>query len=150
MPTPSGLTLTDAANALAAQPFSTLIGAEVVHFEPDETVLSVVLRSEHDQQHGLVHGGVIAYAADNVMAFSAGTVLGPSVVSAGFTLDFISPAHGAELIATARLVTATRRRAVVACTIETVDEAGAGTVCAVAQGTFQIIRHRQGADDAQP
>lgn len=148
MTTPSRLTLADAENALSAQPFSALVGAEILHFEPDETVLRVALRADHAQQHGLVHGGVIAYAADNVMAFNAGTVLGPWVVSAGFTISFLEPAQGTELIATAALITATERLAVVGCTVRALDETGAGTVCAVAQGTFRVIHRQQVDEDA--
>ena len=140
MPTPSGLTLTDARQALSAQRFSELVGAELTHFEPERTTLSVPLRKEHHQQHGLVHGGVIAYAVDNVLAFSAGTVLGPSIVSAGFAITFLRPARGVELVATGVVVNATERHAVVRCEVVTLDQAGESTICAVAQGTAGVNR----------
>ena len=148
MPTSSRQTLADAQAALARQGFSQHIGAELARFSSDETVLTIRLQEHHLQQHGLVHGGVVAYAADNVMAFTAGAELGPSVVSAGLALSFTAPARGTLLVATGTLVTATRWRAVVRCSIVAVDDAGSSTTCAAAHGTFSLLREQMGGPGA--
>ena len=58
--------------ALAAQPFSSLVGAELLEFTPSTAVLRVAVRSDLKQQHGFVHGGVICYLADNALTYAGG------------------------------------------------------------------------------
>jgi len=51
--------------ALASQPFSVLVGAELTDFSPGRAELTIPITPQLKQQHGFVHGGVISYAADN-------------------------------------------------------------------------------------
>jgi len=46
--------------ALAAQPFSRLLGAHINSFAPHGVELEVPVRPEHRQQHGYAHGGCSA------------------------------------------------------------------------------------------
>jgi acyl-coenzyme A thioesterase PaaI-like protein len=66
---------------LASQPFSVLLGAELLTLCEGGAELKVPLRAELKQQHGFIHGGVISYAADNALTYAGGSVLGPSVVT---------------------------------------------------------------------
>lgn len=130
-----GLDLDLAQKVLDSQPFSRLLGARITAFGNGRAVLEVDVREELHQQNGYLHGGVIAYAADNSITFAAGTTLGPAVLTGGFSVQYIRPATGRTLIARAAVVHTGRRQAVVRCDLFTVNTDGDETLCAVAQGT---------------
>ncbi|MEV7211835.1 PaaI family thioesterase [Kitasatospora cineracea] len=132
-PPPPDLRL--AREVLAAQPFSVLVGARLEVFEPGRAVLALDIRDDLKQQNGFVHGGVLAYAADNAITFAAGTVLGPAVLTGGVTISYVRPAVGAVLEAEATVASGGRRQATCRCDLFTVAPDGARTLCAVAQGT---------------
>lgn len=133
-PTPE-LDLELARKVLDAQPFSRFVGARLAAFGDGGATLEVDLREELQQQNGYVHGGVLSYAADNALTFAAGAALGPAVLTAGFSIQYVRPAVGVTLRARASVVHAGRRQAVVRCDLLTVDGQGEETLCAVAQGT---------------
>ncbi|MFI2345827.1 PaaI family thioesterase [Streptomyces sp. NPDC019443] len=124
-----------AQKVLDSQPFSRLLGARITAFGNGQAVLEVDVREELSQQNGYLHGGVIAYAADNSITFAAGTTLGPAVLTGGFSVQYIRPATGVSLVARASVVHSGRRQAVVRCDLFTVNADGDETLCAVAQGT---------------
>jgi uncharacterized protein (TIGR00369 family) len=134
------LTLEDARRFLAAQPFSVLIGARIVAFGDPEAVLEIDVRDELLQQNGYVHGGVLAYAADNAITFAAGSRLGPAVLTGGFTIEYLRPAQGRSLEARAEVIHASRRQATCRCDLYMLDDDGERTYCAAAQGTVIAIR----------
>lgn len=123
------LTLEQARAALAAQPFSVLLGAEVLEFAHGHAVLALAADERLRQQHGFIHGGVLAYLADNALTFAAGSVLGPAVLTAGMSVRYVAPARG-DLRATARVVSVDDRTAQCECEIASDD-----IVCAVAEGS---------------
>lgn len=127
-----------AQKVLAAQPFSNLLGARLVAFAEGEATLELDVRDDLRQQNGYLHGGVLAYAADNTLTFAAGTVVGPRLLTAGFTIDYLRPADGTTLRAHARVVRAGRSRVVCRCDVTAVDAEGVETLCAVAQGTIAV------------
>lgn len=131
----------DAEQILASQPFSKLLGAWLDSFYPGRAEIRIPLRPELTNQHGFVHGGVIAYAADNAIAFAAGSVLGKRVANADTTIHYLRPAPSeGVLVARATIPPGhSRRRAVCRCEIMVVCEEGE-TLCAVAQGTVRITR----------
>ncbi|MEV6331267.1 PaaI family thioesterase [Streptomyces sp. NPDC051909] len=124
-----------ARKVLDAQPFSRLLGARITAFGDGAATLELDIRDEHRQQNGYVHGGVLSYAADNALTFAAGAALGPAVLTAGFSIQYVRPAVGAVLRARATVVHAGRRQAVVRCDVFCVDTEDTETLCAVAQGT---------------
>ncbi|QKW03506.1 PaaI family thioesterase [Streptomyces sp. NA02536] len=134
------LDLTTARRTLADQPFSRLLGARLTAFGDGGATLEIDIREELRQQNGFLHGGVLSYAADNALTFAAGAVLGPHVLTGGFSLQYLRPATGHTLRARAEVVHAGRRQAVVRCDLLTLDEDGAGTLCAVAQGTVLPVQ----------
>ncbi|WP_327352339.1 PaaI family thioesterase [Streptomyces sp. NBC_01304] len=131
----TGLDLSTAEQALDAQPFSRLLKARITAFGDRGATLEVDIRTELLQQNGFLHGGVLSYAADNALTFAAGAVLGPAVLTSGFSIQYVRPAQGATLIARAEVVHGGRRQAVVRCDLVTDDGSGTETLCAVAQGT---------------
>ncbi|MGW0599273.1 PaaI family thioesterase [Streptomyces sp. NPDC002776] len=132
------LDLASARKVLAAQPFSTLLGARLTAFGKGAATLELDIRDELLQQFGYVHGGVLGYAADNATAFAAGTVAGPRLTTSGLTLDFLRPAKGELLRAHAEVVRAGRTRVVCRCDLITVDSQGTETLCAVSQGAVAV------------
>ena len=109
------LTFELAEKVLAAQPFSVLLGARLTAFGAGGATLQLDIRKDLQQQNGYLHGGVLGYAADNAITFAAGTALGPEVLTGGFTISYLRP-------------------------LSVVDDAGATTLCAIAQGTVIALR----------
>ena len=124
---------------LARQPFSTLLGAELLAGAEGRAEIRIPIRDDLTQHYGFVHGGVIGAAADTALTFAGGTVLGGSVVTAGFTINFLRPARGDFLIARAAVVHGGRTQAVCRCDVF-VSEDGAERLCATAQGTIAELR----------
>ncbi|MEU6975141.1 PaaI family thioesterase [Streptomyces sp. NPDC046371] len=132
---PGAFDLHMAQKVLDAQPFSRLLGARITAFGEGGAILELDIREELHQQNGFVHGGVLSYAADNALTFAAGAALGPAVLTAGFSIQYVRPARGTLLRARASVVHAGRRQAVVRCDLLTVAADDSETLCAVAQGT---------------
>ncbi|MEV7790065.1 PaaI family thioesterase [Streptomyces sp. NPDC088106] len=136
----TALDLATARQALAGQPFSRLLGARLTAFGDGGATLEIDIREELHQQNGFLHGGVLSYAADNALTFAAGAVLGPNVLTGGFSVQYLRPAAGRTLRARAEVVHAGRRQAVVRCDLLTLGEDGTETLCAVAQGTVLPVK----------
>ena len=126
--------------ALRAQPFSVLLGAELISFDSTSVELRVPITSQVKQQHGFVHGGVISYAADNALTFAGGAALGPAVVTSEFKINYLRPAKGEILVARATVIHAGRNQAVCQCQVFAVAD-GEEVLCAVAQGTIASHGH---------
>ncbi|MFI6897540.1 PaaI family thioesterase [Streptomyces sp. NPDC050256] len=131
----TGLDLQMAQKVLDSQPFSALVGARITAFGDGAATLEIDSREELRQQNGFLHGGVLAYAADNALTFAAGTTLGPAVLTGGFSIQYLRPATGVALVARAEVVHTGRRQAVARCDLSVVGQDGTETLCAVAQGT---------------
>ncbi|MFF9624187.1 PaaI family thioesterase [Streptomyces griseosporeus] len=128
-----------ARKVLAAQPFSVLLGTRLTAFGDGEATVELDIREELLQQFGFVHGGVLSYAADNALAFAAGSAVGSRVATAGFSIDYLRPARGAVLRAHATVVRAGRSRVSCRCDLRTRGADGPWTLCAVAQGTIAVL-----------
>lgn len=124
--------------ALASQPFSALVGAELTGFSPGWVELTIPITPQLKQQHGFVHGGVISYAADNALTFVGGSVLGPAVLTSEYKINYLRPAMGTALIARATVVYSSKTQAVCRCEVFVVSE-GEENLCAVSQGTIARI-----------
>jgi uncharacterized protein (TIGR00369 family) len=135
-PPASGDWLTLGRTVLAAQPFSQLLGARLMHLAPGEAELHVPLRPAHLQQGGMAHGGVLGYAADNTLTFAGGTRLGADVVTAEYKICLLRPASGSTLVARAAALHAGRSQAVCRCDLFVLDDSGASQLCATALGTI--------------
>lgn len=86
---------------LERQYFMQLIGFELDVIEPGKTEGRLKIGQQHQQQKGLVHGGLIATVADIVAGFAAYTLV-PSdhhVVTAEIKVSYLHPGKGEELYA---------------------------------------------------
>lgn len=123
---------------LAAQPFSVLIGAELVCLRKGYVQLQVPITDKIRQQHGFVHGGVVSYAADNALTYAGGSELMASVVTSEFKINYVRPAIGEMLIARAKAVHVGKTQVVCTCEVF-VQAAGTEKLCAIAQGTIALL-----------
>ncbi|MBN1828145.1 MAG: PaaI family thioesterase [Deltaproteobacteria bacterium] len=123
---------------LASQPFSKLVGAELTSFSQGRAELTVPVTQKLQQQNGLVHGGVISYAVDNALTFAGGSVLGPEVVTSGYTINYLRPAMGTAIIARAAVIYSSKSRAVCRCEVFSAVD-GKENLCAASQGTIAMI-----------
>lgn len=125
-------------DALARQAFSQVVGASLDAFEPGSAQLSVPLAPHLLQQDGFVHGGVLAYLADNALTYAGGSVLGP-VLTAEFKINYLRPAKDADrLVAVATVVGSGRTQAVCRCDVF-LERGGERKLCAAAQGTIRKV-----------
>ncbi|MFX1674541.1 PaaI family thioesterase [Paraburkholderia sp. A2WS-5] len=137
-----------ARGALHAQPFSMLLGTELMNVGTNELTLRLPVRDELKQQHGFVHGGVISYLADNALTFAGALALGPRVVTGEYKINYLRPAMSGTLIARARVVHAGRQQATCQCSVF-VMENGDERLVALAQGTVSRMGEAGGTPDAQ-
>lgn len=128
------LDFVQAQGVLALQAFSRMLGTELLEFGAGRAVLALDIRPEFTQQNGYAHGGILAYLIDNAVTFAAGSVLGREILTAGVGVEYLRPATGPRLIASAEVSASTTRRAVASCTITDGDR-----VVAVGHGTVSRI-----------
>ncbi len=114
-----------------AQPFTQLLGADLLEASADGVVVALDLRPDHLQQHGIVHGGVLSTMADIALAFAGGLAMGSDAVTSEFKINYIRPAKGNGLIAKAQAIGVTKRQALVRSEIFCGE-----TLCCAAQGTI--------------
>lgn len=122
-------------DVLAKQPFSVLVGAEVLALRPGHCELAVTLRNDLLQQHGFAHGGVVSYLADNALTYAGGTAMQVPVVTSEFKINYLRPGTGRRLIARADAIHVSKSQAVCRCDVYAVGDEGE-KLCAVAQGTI--------------
>ncbi len=74
--------------------------------EPGKTAGTLILKEEHQQQTGFVHGGVTATVADVVAGFAAYTLVPEThhVVTAELNVNYLHPGLGNRLRAQGRVV----------------------------------------------
>lgn len=134
--------LTRGRQALQAQPFSQLLGARLDAWEPGRAQLSLPIGPHLLQQNGFVHGGVLAYLADNALTYAGGSVLDP-VLTSEFKINYLRPATQADrLVAVATVVGSGRTQAVCRCDIFLERDAAPAAerkLCAAAQGTIRKV-----------
>ena len=123
---------------LANQPFSVLLGAELLALAPGRCELGLALTPQLRQQHGFAHGGVVSYLADNALTYAGGTAMQVPVVTSEFKINYLRPAVGEWLVARAEAVHHGKRQAVCRCEVFAVQQ-GQEKLCAVAQGTIAAL-----------
>lgn len=128
---------------LAEQPFSRLLGAELVSLSRTAVEMRLPIKPEFRQQYGFVHGGVLSYAADSALTYVGASALDALVVTSELKINYLRPALGDVILARASLVHAGRNQAVCRCDIF-VAQAGSEKLCAVAQGTIVKVGQAKG------
>ncbi|MFM7331925.1 MAG: PaaI family thioesterase [Brachymonas sp.] len=120
---------------LQTQAFSVLLGAKLTALDRGSCELTLPLSSQHFQQHGFAHGGVVSYLADNALTYAGGTSLGSNALTLEFKINYVRPAIGEVLIARAQAEATGKTQSVCRCNVYAVKD-GEEKLCAVAQGTI--------------
>jgi uncharacterized protein (TIGR00369 family) len=101
--------------ALASVPFARLLGLQVDSVAPGFAVMTLPVRDDHKQNHGVVHGGAIASLIDSSMAFAIIPLLGEKegTTTVDLTIHYLRPLTEGVAKSAARVVRAGRRVIVV-------------------------------------
>lgn len=123
--------------------FTRASGVEVLKVEPGVVVMSLRSKPELLQFNGHFHGGVIAGLADHAGGAAATTALpaGKIGVTVDLHVNFLAPAKGTTIKASARTLQVGGTICVVAVEVVSIEEAtdSKETLCAVATGTFRVV-----------
>jgi uncharacterized protein (TIGR00369 family) len=120
--------------------FTHYAGVEVVSVEAGNVRLSLARKPELLQFNGYFHGGVITGLADHAAGAAATTTLpqGKIAVTVDIHVNFLAPAKGPSLFATARTLQVGNTICVVAVEVSSPLEGGE-VVCAVATVTLRVV-----------
>ncbi|HET9525850.1 MAG TPA: PaaI family thioesterase [Pyrinomonadaceae bacterium] len=107
--------------ALDSVPFAKLLGIQFESAVAGRAVLTLPIRDEHTQNHGVVHGGAIASLIDSAMAFAIIPLLAEDerTTTVDLTIHYLRPLSEGVAKSTARVVRAGRR--VIVVSAEVVD-----------------------------
>jgi uncharacterized protein (TIGR00369 family) len=88
------------------QPFMAHLGARITALAPGFCEITVDYRRELTQQHGFVHGGVLASIADSAAGYAAFSLMpaDASVLTVEYKLNLLRPGRGEAMIARGRVV----------------------------------------------
>ncbi len=125
------------------------IGCRLVTIEPGYVVAEIDLKLQHQQQIGLVHGGVTATIADVAAGFAGFTLVGPTqhTVTAELKVSYFSKGRGTLLRAIGRVVKPGRSLHFCEADVYAVDADDNAVLIARATTTMAVIEH--GVDPLQ-
>jgi uncharacterized protein (TIGR00369 family) len=117
-----------------------LIRATLPVVEHGRTEIHVPHWDGIEQQHGLVHGGVVGMIADTAAGYAAMTMVpsGASVLTVEYKLNLVAPADGEKLIARGQVVRPGRTLIVTKAEVFAI-KAGKETLCALMQQTIMVM-----------
>ena len=119
------------------------LGMVIERVAPGEAVLSMVVRPDMVNGHGIVHGGLVFTLADSAFAFACNSH-DQKAVSASATVAFLAPAkEGERLTATAR----ERHRAGRSGLCDVTVTGGNGAVIAEFRGASRTIKGTHLSED---
>lgn len=135
--TPSNLTAAQVRRvqkAISSVPYARLLGIQVAEVGTGTATLTLKIRKELRQNHGVVHGGAIASLIDTATAFAIISLLSPKekVTTVNLTISYLRPATDGQLSATAEIVRAGRRLFVVSAKVTDAS----GNLTATALSTY--------------
>src|SRR3954471_21537336 len=92
------------------QTFMATIGARLARVAPGEADIELAVRNDLVQQHGFLHAGVLASAADSACGYAALSLMPPgaAVLSIEFKVNLLAPAKGDRIVARGRVIRAGR------------------------------------------
>jgi uncharacterized protein (TIGR00369 family) len=131
--------------SFAAQGAMRTMGAELVALEPGYCAIAIAPRPEISQQHGYVHGGVVAAIVDSAGGYAAFTLFpaNASVLSVEFKINLLAPADGERIVAEGFVVKPGRTLAVTRGEVHA-ERGGRRTLVAIMQQTLMVMH---GKDD---
>ena len=127
---------------LERQEFMKAIGAKLTSIELGKVIAEIPLEKMHQQQIGLVHGGVTATIADIAAGFAGFTLVGPMehTVTAEIKISYLRPAKGILLRAIGSVIKQGRSMHFCEAHVYCIDEHGIEELIAHATTTMAIIQ----------
>jgi len=119
------------------------IGARLSRVEAGEVDIELNMRDDLVQQHGFLHAGVLATAADSACGYAALSLMpaGAAVLSVEFKINLLAPAAGDRIMARGRVIRA--GKTVTVCWGDVTAYAGdTDRVVATMVGTMMTVRDR--------
>jgi uncharacterized protein (TIGR00369 family) len=131
---------------VAQQGFMAYMGAVIESLAPGSCAIGLPSRPQLMQQMGYLHGGCLAFLADNAATLAAATYLrgGQAVLTADLHVNFLAPARGEKAIARGRVIKPGRTLTVSAADIYMLSE-GTETHVATALATIAIVSRPESA-----
>ena len=132
--------------SFARQSAMTTVGASLVSVLPGRVSIELPFADHITQQHGFVHGGVVAAVLDSACGYAASSLMGPEdgVLSIEFKVNLLAPAQGqrfrmdGEVLKPGRTITVTEARAFA------IDAQGQEKLVATMVATMMVITGREG------
>ncbi|HEY7608255.1 MAG TPA: PaaI family thioesterase [Alphaproteobacteria bacterium] len=93
-------------DSFGRQPFMDHIGARITDLAPGYCEITLAYRPELTQQHGFVHGGVLASIADSAAGYAAFCLMPAeaSILTVEYKLNLLRPGQGEAMIARGRVL----------------------------------------------
>lgn len=134
--------------SFARQAMMTTIGASLRHVAPGEVEIEVAVSPAICQQHGFVHAGAVATAADSAAGYAALTLMpaGAGVLTAEFKINLMAPAAGDRLIACGRVIKSGRLLTVAQAEVHA-ERGDERKLVALLTATVATIQGREGVSD---
>lgn len=119
----------------AGQRFMSTLGARLTAVAHGSVTITCEFDERLTQQHGFVHGGVIATLADTACGFAALSLVRPDedVLTADLTISLLRPAIGTTYVATAQVIKHGRQLTVCRADVH------ADRLCAIATVTLAAV-----------
>jgi uncharacterized protein (TIGR00369 family) len=126
------------------QPFMKHIGATLEVLAPGYCEIHLSNRKELTQQHGFVHGGVLATIADSAAGYAAFSLMpaDASVLTVEYKLNIMRPGQGERMVAKARVIKPGRNLTVVGADVFAVRD-GAEVMCVTSIQTLMTLHGRE-------
>lgn len=88
-------------SSFARQKLMETIGAQLTKVSPGDVEIELPFRDDLTQQHGFLHGGIVAGILDSACGYAALSLmpLKSAVLPIEYKVNFVAPARGARLIA---------------------------------------------------
>ncbi len=120
------------------------IGASLQAVEPGRVVIELPYAPHITQQHGFVHGGIVAAALDSACGYAASTLMPAEagVLTIEFKVNLMAPAQGQRFRMVGEVVKPGRTISVTEAKAYAVDEAGGEKLVASMHATMMVITGR--------
>jgi uncharacterized protein (TIGR00369 family) len=134
--------------SFARQAMMGTIGASLTRVAPGEVDVELAVSPAIGQQHGFVHAGAVATAADSAAGYAALTLMPPGagVLTAEIKINLVAPAEGERLIARGRVVKAGRSLTIAQSEVHA-ERNGARKLVALLTATLVVVQGRAGVSD---
>ncbi len=136
------------AASFARQGAMATFGATLLEVTPGAVAIALPVAPHVGQQHGFVHGGVVAAIADSAAGYAALSLMaaGAGVLTTEFKINFLAPASGERLVARGRVVKSGRTLTLAIAEVHA-ETGGESRLCALLTATLMTVEGRGGVSD---